>query len=65
MMLALKHAGQILIVSDGLSSDVLGSFLVSPVGSVEEALSIAREKHGFDARVVVIPEGPYVTPVAI
>ncbi len=65
MMLALKHAGQILIVSDGLSSDVLGSFLVSPVGSVEEALSIARGKHGFDARVVVIPEGPYVTPVAV
>lgn len=65
MMLALQHAGQILIVSDGLSSDVLGSFLVSPVGSVEEALATARERHGLDARAIVIPEGPYVTPVVV
>ena len=65
MMLALKHAGQILIVSDGLSPDVLSSLLLSPASSVEEALETARQKHGFDARVVVIPEGPYVTPVAL
>ncbi len=65
MMLALQHAGQILIVSDGLDADVLGSFLLSPVPTVEAALEIAREKHGKDARAVVIPEGPYVTPVVV
>jgi len=63
MMLALRHAGQILIVSDGLDADVLGSFLLSPIPTVEAALQIAREKHGPNARAVVIPEGPYITPV--
>lgn len=65
LMLALRHAGQILIVSDGLSPETLGTLLLTPMPGVEEALGIAREKHGFDARVVVIPEGPYVTPVAV
>jgi nickel-dependent lactate racemase len=32
--------------------------------SVEEALTAALKKHGNNARLVVIPEGPYVTPVA-
>jgi len=65
MMIALKHAGQIIIVSDGLTPETLDSFLLTPMSSVEDALEVAREKHGFDARVVVIPEGPYVTPMAV
>ncbi len=65
LMIALKHAGQIFIVSDGISPETLGSFLLSPMQSVEDALEVARQKHGFDARIVVIPEGPYITPVAI
>ncbi|RYX80708.1 nickel-dependent lactate racemase [bacterium] len=64
MMLALQHASQILIVSDGLSPETLDSLLLSPVPSVEVALEIARQKHGADARAIIIPEGPYVTPVA-
>jgi len=65
MMLALQHAGQIQIVSDGLDPDVLGSFLLSPMPSVESALQGARKKHGQTARAVIIPEGPYVTPVVV
>ncbi len=65
MMLALQHAGQILIVSDGLSPETLGSLLLSPMPSVEAALEVARQKHGYGARAVVIPEGPYVTPIPI
>ena len=63
LMIALGHAGEIMIVGEGVSADDLGKFLLSPMPSVEAALTRAREKHGRDARVVVIPEGPYVTPV--
>ncbi len=65
LMIALQHAGQIFIVSDGLTPETLGSFLLSPMRSVEDAVEVARQKHGLDARVVVIPEGPYVTPIAV
>lgn len=64
LMLALEYADEIFIVSDGLKSDVLKQFLVSPMPSVEAALEIAFAKHG-DGPVTLIPEGPYVTPVAV
>ncbi|BCM92181.1 lactate racemase [Abditibacteriota bacterium] len=65
MMIALQHAGQILIVSDGLSPETLGALLLSPMPSVEAALEAARQKHGAEARAVIIPEGPYVTPIPV
>ena len=65
LMIALRHAGEIMIVAQGVSSENLGKFLLSPMPSVEAALSAARARHGLDARIVVIPEGPYVTPVAV
>ena len=64
MMQVLKHAGEVMIVSDGLSSETLGKFLLSPMPDMETALHAARQKHGIEARAVIIPEGPYVTPVA-
>jgi nickel-dependent lactate racemase len=33
------------------------------VSSVEEALKIGMAKYGNDAKVTVIPEGPYVIPI--
>lgn len=63
LMLVLKHAGEVMIVSDGIDSGTLGKFLLTPMPNVETALEAAREKHGLDAGVVVIPEGPYVTPI--
>ncbi len=63
MMLALQHAGRIYVVSDGLAPETLGAFLLHPMPSVEAALEAARGTHGAQARAVVIPEGPYVTPV--
>jgi len=48
------------IVSDGLD---LGKFPKLPIDratSVEAALARALEKHGRGARVLVLPEGPYV-----
>ncbi len=63
LMLCLQHAGEVMIVSDGISSDTLGKFLLTPMPDVETALAAARQKHGFDAGAVIIPEGPYVTPI--
>ncbi len=63
MMNVLQHAGEVMIISEGVSSETLGKFLLTPMPSVESALEKAREKHGKEARVVVIPEGPYVTPI--
>jgi nickel-dependent lactate racemase len=63
MMKALKHAGQVMIVSDGLPAGTLDQFLLSSMPSVETAIEEARQKHGAQARAIVIPEGPYVTPV--
>ncbi|MBW3637808.1 MAG: nickel-dependent lactate racemase [Armatimonadetes bacterium] len=65
MMNVLQHAGEVMIISEGVSSETLGKFLLTPMPSVEAALERAREKHGKEARAVVIPEGPYVTPVAV
>jgi nickel-dependent lactate racemase len=63
MMNVLRHAGDVMIVSDGVSSETLGKFLLTPMPSVEAALEAARARHGLDAPAVIIPEGPYVTPV--
>jgi nickel-dependent lactate racemase len=63
MVKALQHAGQVMIVSDGLPPETLDQFLLVSMPSVETALESARQKHGLHARVVIIPEGPYVTPV--
>lgn len=63
MMLVLRHAGEIMIVSDGISSDTLGKFLLTPMPTVEAALEAARSRHGHEAPAVIIPEGPYVTPI--
>ena len=63
LMIALKHAGEIIFVSDGIAPDVLSKFLVTPMPSVEAALRAARARHGLAARAVIVPEGPYVTPV--
>ncbi len=56
----LRHAGEILNVSDGIPRDRLAQCFVTPVASVEEGVAHALRKHGPDASIAVIPEGPYV-----
>jgi lactate racemase len=53
------------VVSDGLSPDVLSRLFVEPAASVESALAASLEEYGADARVAVIPKGPYVLPVLV
>lgn len=54
-----RHA-QVIVVSDGLSRETLEEFFVSAADSVEEALERALADHGPQARIAVIPKGPYV-----
>lgn len=50
-------------VSNGLSDDVLSRLFVEPADSVEQAVAESLAEYGPQARVAVIPKGPYVLPV--
>lgn len=65
LTVALQRASEVLIVSEGLPAATLEKFLLRPMPSLEAALAYARAKHGKEARAVIIPEGPYVTPVPV
>ncbi len=51
------------VVSQGLDAAVLSSLYVEPVPSVEAAVAEALQAYGPNAKVAVIPKGPYVLPV--
>ena len=58
-----RRKAKVKIVSDGLSADVLATLFVEPAESVEKALADSLAEYGDDARVAVIPKGPYVLPM--
>ena len=62
MMQVLQRC-EVMVVSDGVPEETLRACLLTPMLDVREALRAALKKHGNGARVAVIPEGPYVTPV--
>ena len=47
---------------DGLSPETLRRCLVEPASSVEAAVADCLAEYGPDARIAVIPKGPYVLP---
>ena len=51
---------RIVLVSDGVPGDALRDLPIERAASVDAALAAARAHHGHDARVVVVPQGPYV-----
>jgi hypothetical protein len=51
------------VYSDGISADILMRCAVEPVRSVEQAVAESLAEYGPEARVAVIPKGPYVLPV--
>jgi lactate racemase len=59
---ALRKA-EVLMYSDAIPADMLAECFVTPVQSVEDGIEQALGKHGRDARIAVIPKGPYVIPV--
>lgn len=50
------------VVTDGLSADELRKCHVEPASSVETAVAECLQEYGPNARVGVIPKGPYVLP---
>ena len=53
------------VVTDGLSADVLTECQVTPAASVESAVAESLAEYGPDARIAVIPKGPYVLPYVL
>jgi lactate racemase len=50
-------------VTKGLAPDVLSSLFVESAPSVEQAVADALREYGPQARIAVVPKGPYVLPV--
>jgi nickel-dependent lactate racemase len=61
-MMQVLQKCEVMFVTDGVPAETLRDCLLTPMPSVKEALKAALLKHGSDAKVTVIPEGPYVTP---
>ena len=57
-----RRKARVKIVSDGLPADTLSGLFVEPAETVEAALAASLAEYGPDARVAVIPKGPYVLP---
>jgi nickel-dependent lactate racemase len=53
---------RVMLYSDGLDEDVAKNIFVESVSSVEEGIEKALERHGRNARIAVIPKGPYSIP---
>ena len=53
-----KH--EVWIYSDGLDRNTLKKLFVTPLESVEDGIEKVKARFGEDARIAVIPEGPYV-----
>ena len=62
-MMQVLQKCEVMVISDGIDGETLRSCLLTPMPSVEDALQAALKKHGNSAKITVIPEGPYVTPV--
>jgi len=58
---AARH-GRIMLWSDRMDRRRQADLFVEPVASLEAGLARAMERHGPEARVVVLPHGPYVLP---
>jgi len=58
---AARH-GRVMLWSDRMDRRRQADLFVEPVASLEAGLARALEQHGRDARVVVLPHGPYVLP---
>jgi lactate racemase len=53
---------KIKVVTNGMSAETLRRCQVEPAATVEAAVSESLAEYGPDARVAVIPKGPYVLP---
>lgn len=54
------HKARVLVVTDGLSEEVINGLFVESAASVEAAVAEALERYGDRATIAVMPKGPYV-----
>lgn len=54
----------VFLFSEGIPPEVQRELFVTPVDSPEEGIATLLRIHGSNARIVAIPEGPYVLPIA-
>ena len=59
-MAKVRRKAKVKMVSDGLSAEVLNGLFVEAAPSVEQAVAESLAEYGPDARIAVIPKGPYV-----
>jgi nickel-dependent lactate racemase len=55
-----RRKAKVKIISDGLPAETINRLFVESAATVEEAVSDSLEEYGEDARIAVIPKGPYV-----
>jgi nickel-dependent lactate racemase len=55
-----RRKAKVKVVSDGLSAEILRKLHVEPAESVETAVAESLAEYGPDAKIAVIPKGPYV-----
>ena len=56
------HHVDVICCSGGLAEDQVKDCFMTPAATVEEGVGLALERHGPDAGIIVLPEGPYVLP---
>jgi nickel-dependent lactate racemase len=57
------EVADIWVYSDGVPPEELELAKVTPLASLQEGVERALRKHGANAQVVIVPDGPYVMPV--
>jgi lactate racemase len=55
-----RRKAEIILVAEGLAPEIKNKLHVSWAETVEHALAMALERHGENARIAVIPKGPYI-----
>jgi len=58
-----RRKAKVKFVTNGLPAETINGLFVESAASVESAVAEALAEHGPDARVAVVPKGPYVLPV--
>jgi len=62
-MAKVKRKADVFFYSDGIPEEQLSKIFVQPVKGLNESIRLALEKHGKQATIAVVPEGPYVLSV--
>lgn len=54
------NKAEVMLFAEGIGEEYKGKLLVNLISSMQEGLEGALLKHGSDARIAVVPKGPYV-----